>query len=159
MNLHKKTRAFEFCLIAWPVLWTSLVDSKELDAGMMLSSWPANLLVQVVEAILDDDNDMQDMYLGRRAAVEALAKQQLEISSLLYEWLQAEAARLLSSSSKRVKCPKVDLTSFNSKNSAEMWFCVLWIFIIELESNYLTFYVWHCLIFLIILATHSRRNW
>ena len=31
------------------------------------------LLPQVVESILDDDNDMQDMYLGRRAAVEAMA--------------------------------------------------------------------------------------
>ena len=36
------------------------------------------MLLQVIESILDDDNDMQDMYLGRRAAVEALAKQQVQ---------------------------------------------------------------------------------
>ena len=40
------------------------------------------LVLQVIESILDDDNDMQDMYLGRRAAVEALAKQQVASSTL-----------------------------------------------------------------------------
>ena len=37
--------------------------------------------LQVIESILDDDNDMQDMYLGRRAALEvAMQAQQVMIA-------------------------------------------------------------------------------
>jgi hypothetical protein len=44
----------------------------------------AGAVTQVIESILDDDNDMQDMYLGRRAAVEAaLQAHQVFLSQLL----------------------------------------------------------------------------
>jgi hypothetical protein len=53
-------------------LWNgSLQDAMLYEVRKLDAVCDVGAKLQVIESILDDDNDMQDMYLGRRAAVEA----------------------------------------------------------------------------------------
>ena len=72
--------ALTFPLVSWSITYSAHERFSILSANLsspQTDSVTMACCFQVIESILDDDNDMQDMYLGRRAAVEAMAKQQV----------------------------------------------------------------------------------
>ena len=70
-------------IVYWQNCWTAVHSTADTDRAAFCFDFVScrSLALKVIEAILDDDNDMQDMYLGRRAAAEALAQQQVSFQA------------------------------------------------------------------------------